>query len=132
MAISDAAVEIESYMAFQVTAAADRTQLTVEESISRTIPIRLTTLDRDRRIVSEATTLYPRWLLLSERVQEVVPVEGEPEVCEYRTYHTYEGFAAYYLLLINREEVLDTHRQCASDLKYFFEEKTRSESSRRF
>jgi hypothetical protein len=43
------------------------------------------------------STTYPSWLLSSERVQEVVPIQGHPNICEYRTYHTLTGIASYYL-----------------------------------
>ena len=56
-------------------------------------------LDRESKRIAEGTTTYPSWLLGSERVQEVVPVEGHPGACEYRTYQAIEGVAAYYLLL---------------------------------
>ncbi|PBP24044.1 hypothetical protein BUE80_DR005189 [Diplocarpon rosae] len=99
-------------------------QLTDEDTICRTIPVRLTMLDLKRRVVSEVSTMYPRWLLASERVQEVLPIESSPGYCEYRTYHTYEGFASYYLLLATREDMIETERQCASDLDAFIQEKT--------
>ncbi|EKD15522.1 uncharacterized protein L3040_009149 [Drepanopeziza brunnea f. sp. 'multigermtubi'] len=107
-------------------------RLTVDDSVSRTIPVRLTALDRERRIISEITTLYPKWLLVSERVQEVLPIQGESEFCEYRTYFTYQGFAAYYLLLATREEMYEIQKQCASDLRYLFEEKIRVKGLKRF
>ena len=83
-------------------------------------------LDRERRTISEMTTRYPKWLLSSERVQEVLPIQGQPSLCEYRTYHTIEGYAAYYLILASKEGLAETQRQCASDLKDFIEEKTAS------
>jgi hypothetical protein len=60
----------------------------------------------------------------SERVQEIVPVEGENGVCEYRTYHTVEGLAAYYLLLAGTEELVETQRKSADELKTFMERQT--------
>ncbi|CAL3962083.1 unnamed protein product [Diplocarpon coronariae] len=100
-------------------------RLTVDDNTRRTIPVKLTMLDRKRRVVSEVSTIYPKWLLASERVQEVLPIEGSPGYCEYRTYHTYEGFASYYLLLATREDMSEHERQCARDLDAFFQEKAR-------
>lgn len=60
-------------------------------------------------------------MLGSERVQEVFQLEGEENVCEYRTYHTVEGFAAYYLLMAATEEVSETQQQSADALKAFVE-----------
>jgi len=78
-------------------------------------------LDREKKIIAELTTGYPPWLLGSERVQEVVPVEGQPGYCEYRTYHTIEGIGAYYLLLTAKEELREIQQRCADDLKAFIE-----------
>ncbi|PBP25767.1 hypothetical protein BUE80_DR003302 [Diplocarpon rosae] len=72
----------------------------------------------------ETYSTWSPWLLASERVQEVLPIESSPGYCEYRTYHTYEGFASYYLLLATREDMIETERQCASDLDAFIQEKT--------
>jgi len=79
-------------------------------------------LDRESKRISEMTTHYPHWLLGSERVQEVVPVEGEPGVCEYRTWQTLAGVAAYYLLLTARDELSESQARCAHGLKTFIED----------
>lgn len=97
-------------------------QLTVEDFPERTIPVRLTLLDRESRRTAEKSTDFPKWLLASERVQEVVPIEGQPGFCEYRTYQTFEGLAAYYLLLAHREEFEDSQQKCAIELKAFVEQ----------
>jgi len=52
-------------------------------------------------------------------VQEVVPVQGLNGVCEYRTYHTIEGLAAYYLLMAGTEELVDTQQRSVDELKTF-------------
>ncbi len=85
-------------------------------------------LDRERRTIAEATTHYPKWLLSSERVQEVFPIEGQPGFCDYRTYHTLEGIASYYLMLASRHELAETQRRCASDLKAFIEQNALSKA----
>lgn len=89
----------------------------------RIIPVKLSLLDPENRRVAEASTTYPRWLLSSERVQEVVPLEGEPEFCEYRTYQTIEGLGAYYLLLTAQEDLLECQQKCAMELKAFVEQR---------
>ncbi|KAH7364295.1 hypothetical protein BKA65DRAFT_490948 [Rhexocercosporidium sp. MPI-PUGE-AT-0058] len=61
-------------------------------------------LDRKNRLVAEESTSYPNWLLRSERVQKVIPLDGEPGPCEYRTQHNLYGLASYYLLLTSRED----------------------------
>jgi hypothetical protein len=81
----------------------------------------MTLLDRESKRLAVVTTSYPPWLLASERVQEVVPVEGQPGYCEYRTWWTLEGVAAYYLLLNAKEEFDESQRHSAIDLKYFLE-----------
>jgi hypothetical protein len=65
--------------------------------------------------------MYPKWLLGSERVQEVVPIEGRKGWSEYRTYHTVEGVAAYYLLVTATEELDDGQRRTADELKNLLE-----------
>jgi len=60
-----------------------------------------------------------------ETVQEVVPVEGSNGACEYRTYHTIEGLAAYYLLMAATEELADTQQKSAGELKAFIERQKR-------
>lgn len=89
---------------------------------ARIVPVKLTLLDCERRMVAEASTKYPRWLLSSERVQEVVQIEGEPGFCQYRTYQTIEGIGAYYLLLAAQEDLLECQRKCATELKVFIEQ----------
>jgi hypothetical protein len=54
-------------------------------------------------------------------VQEVVPVEGRPGYCEYRSWHTLEGIASYYLLLTAKEELCESQKQMAADLRDFLE-----------
>ena len=87
----------------------------------RTLSAKLTLLDRESTRVAYLTTLYPQWLLGSERVQEVFPVEGHPGICEYRTYQTLEGIAAYYFMFTASDELTETQRRCAEDLKTFIE-----------
>jgi hypothetical protein len=72
-------------------------------------------------MLAEKTTSYPTWLLGSERVQEVVGVEGHPRLCEYRTWHTLEGLAAYALLLTAQDELEETQRTIADGLKSYME-----------
>ncbi|TVY93488.1 hypothetical protein LAWI1_G001300 [Lachnellula willkommii] len=88
---------------------------------SRTARFRITLLDRQRKRFAQRTTTYPRWLLGSETVQEVVPIEGQNGVCEYRTYHTIQGLAAYYLLMAATEELAETQQKSADELKTFIE-----------
>ncbi len=79
-------------------------------------------LDRENRKIAEMSTTYPKWLLSSERVQEVLPIEGQPGFCEYRTYQTLEGIGAYYLLLTARDDLYDSQQRCATELKAFVEQ----------
>jgi hypothetical protein len=95
----------------------------------RIIGAKLTVLDRNNKLVSEETTKYPLWLLASERVQEVVPVLGEPEYCEYRTYMTGTGLAAYYLLLTAQEELNEAQRRCTDNLQAYFLERSKHQNS---
>jgi hypothetical protein len=81
----------------------------------------LTLLDRESKRLAVLTTSYSPWLLASERVQEVVPVEGYPGYCEYRSWWTLEGVAAYYLLLNVEDEFKETQKRSAADLKDFLE-----------
>jgi len=60
-----------------------------------------------------------------ETVQEVVPVGGQKGACEYRTYHTVEGLAAYYLLMAATEELAETQQKSADELKTFIERQKR-------
>jgi len=64
---------------------------------TKSIRIKLSFLDRKNKKVAEMSTTYPSWLLSSERVQEVVPIQGHSNICEYRTYQTLTGIASYYL-----------------------------------
>jgi len=82
-------------------------------------------LDRKNKKTAEMTTPYPPWLLASERVQEVIPVQGQLGVCEYRTWQTLEGFAAYYILLTAAEDLQESQERCASDLQAFIENRER-------
>lgn len=81
----------------------------------------LTVLDKEKRLIAERTTSYPSWLLGAERVQEVVPVEGHPRLCEYRTWHTIEGIASYALLLAAQDDLSETQRTIADGLKAYME-----------
>ena len=54
-------------------------------------------------------------------MQEVLPVEGHPRLCEYRTWHTFEGIASYALLLTAQYELDETQRTNADALKKFIE-----------
>jgi hypothetical protein len=72
-------------------------------------------------MIAERTTSYDKWLLGSERVQEVVPVQGHPRLCEYRTWHTLEGLAAYALILTAQDELDETQRTIADGLKAHME-----------
>jgi hypothetical protein len=101
----------------------------VEGFPMRYLPVRLTVLDRERRVIAERSTAYPAWLLGSELVQEVVPVEGHPKLCEYRTWHTLEGIAAYALLLTAQDELAETRRRHAEGLKSYVD-MTRSNKTR--
>jgi len=71
-------------------------------------------------MIAERTTPYPRWLLASERVQDVVPVEWKKNVCEYRTWQTLEG-VAYFLLLTAKDDLEENQKRSAEDLKVFVE-----------
>jgi hypothetical protein len=81
----------------------------------------LTLLDRKSRKIAAKSTGYPDWLLSSERVQEVIPVLGRSGICEYRTWQTLQGVAAYYPLLTASEELDDLVRDAARELKEFVE-----------
>lgn len=105
----------------QVQLANSKTQLSVEGFSEKHLPVRLTVLDREKRMIAERTISYPAWLLGSERVQEVVPVQGHPRLSEYRTWHTLEGLAAYALLLTAQDELAETQRKIADGLKGFME-----------
>lgn len=98
-----------------------RFQINFDDFATRIIPIELSLLDRERMRVAERSTSYPPWILGSERVQEVVPIEGYPNVCEYRTFQTIEGIAAYYLVLTAKQELAETQRLVAEDVKMFVE-----------
>ncbi|TEY50425.1 hypothetical protein BOTCAL_0276g00050 [Botryotinia calthae] len=97
----------------------------VEDIRDRRVPVVLTVLDPAQRKMGAKTTQYPGWLLGSERVQEVVAVKGKTTVCEYRTWLTLEGIAAYYPLLTAKEEMADVVRDAAIELKMFIESRNR-------
>jgi hypothetical protein len=82
---------------------------------------KLTLLDRESKRLAVLTTSYAPWALASERVQEVVPVEGRPGYCEYRSWWTLEGVAAYYLLLAAKDEFCESQQRSAADLQEFME-----------
>jgi hypothetical protein len=71
--------------------------------------------------MSEQSTGYPSWLLSSERVQEVVPIEGHNDLREYRTWHTIEGICGYFLLITTQGELSQALRETADNLKNFME-----------
>ncbi|KAG4442300.1 hypothetical protein IFR05_002224 [Cadophora sp. M221] len=98
---------------------------------TRIVPVQMKILDRKNRLVAEESILYPNWLLRSERVQEVVPIDGEPGFCEYRTQHNLYGLASYYLLLTSKEDLVDLQNQYAGDLKFLVEGKMRFKSAKR-
>ncbi|KAL5320847.1 hypothetical protein ACEPPN_011657 [Leptodophora sp. 'Broadleaf-Isolate-01'] len=98
---------------------------------TRIVPIQMKVLDRKNRLVSEESILYPNWLLTSERVQEVVPLDGELGFCEYRTQHNLYGLASYYLLLTSKEDLVELQEQYASDLKFLVEGKIRFKRAKR-
>ena len=85
----------------------------------------LTLLDHAHKKIAAKTTRYPGWLLSSEKVQEVVPIKGKTNVCEYRTWQTLEGVGAYYPLLTAKEELEDAVSDAAMDLKLFIEAQKR-------
>ncbi|KAF7913771.1 uncharacterized protein EAF01_000177 [Botrytis porri] len=91
----------------------------------RRVPVMLTMLDPVHKKMVAKTTQYPNWLLGSERVQEVVPVKGRTNVCEYRTWSTVQGIAAYYPLLTAKEEMEDVVKDAATELKMFIESRNR-------
>ncbi|PQE20776.1 hypothetical protein CJF30_00002080 [Rutstroemia sp. NJR-2017a BBW] len=91
----------------------------LEEYQDRTIPVILTLLDRKNRKIAAKSTSYPDWLLSTERVQEVLPVVGRSGICEYRTWQTLQGVAAYYPLLTASEDLDDLVRDAARELKEF-------------
>ncbi|TGO28974.1 hypothetical protein BPAE_0020g00190 [Botrytis paeoniae] len=97
----------------------------VEDIRDRRVPVVLTVLDPAHRKMVAKTTQYPNWLLGSERVQEVVAVKGKTNVCEYRTWLTLQGIAAYYPLLTAKEEMEDVVRDAATELKMFIESRNR-------
>ncbi|KAF7915752.1 hypothetical protein BELL_0074g00070 [Botrytis elliptica] len=97
----------------------------VEDIRDRCVPVTLTMLDPVHRKMVAKTTQYPNWLLGSERVQEVVAVKGKANVCEYRTWATVQGIAAYYPLLTAKEEMEDVVRDAATELKLFIESRNR-------
>jgi hypothetical protein len=53
---------------------------------TRVLPVQITMLDEEEKKFAEISTSYPPWLLTVERVQEVVPVEGQIRMCEYRSW----------------------------------------------
>lgn len=87
------------------------------------MPFKLTVLDREKKMIAEKTIGYPSWLLSSERVQEVVPIKGHDNLCEYRTWHTLQGIASYFLILLGQEELADAMSGTANRLKVFMEKK---------
>lgn len=89
------------------------------------MPVILTLMDSAHKKMAAKTTTYPEWLLGSERVQEVVAVKGKPNICEYRTWITLQGFGAYYPLVIAKAELEDVARDAATELKMFVEGRKR-------
>ncbi|KAF7867392.1 hypothetical protein EAF04_005475 [Stromatinia cepivora] len=97
----------------------------VEDIRDRCVPVVLTLLDPAHKKMAAKSTQYPDWLLGTERVQEVVPIKGKTNVCEYRTWITLQGLAAYYPLLTAKEELEDVARDAATELKMFVETRKR-------
>ncbi|KAE9381641.1 hypothetical protein N431DRAFT_321990 [Stipitochalara longipes BDJ] len=87
----------------------------------RKVQAKLTLLDRESKRIALFTTSFAPWLLASERVQEVVPVEGQPGYSEYRTWWTNKGVAAYYLLFAAKEDFEDSLKRSATDLRDLLE-----------
>lgn len=98
-------------------------QLHLEGFAPKIIPIKLSILDSEKRMITERSTGYPSWLLSSERVQEIVPIEGHKDLCEYRSWHTIQGICAYFLLLLVKEELDQAVRETAKNLKVFVEKR---------
>lgn len=88
-------------------------------------------MDRKNRLIAEESISYPNWLLKSGRIQEVVPLDGQPGFCEYRTQHNLFGIASYYLLLTSKEDLEEIQTQYASELKFFVESRNRFKTSER-
>ncbi|KAB8302820.1 hypothetical protein EYC80_006164 [Monilinia laxa] len=97
----------------------------VEEIQDRNIPVVLTLLDPAHKKMAAKTIGYPDWLLGSERVQQVVSIKGRSNICEYRTWITLEGLAAYYPLLTAKDELQDVAKDAAMELKIFIEGRNR-------
>lgn len=93
----------------------------LDDFATKTIQLEITHLDHETKTIAECTTQYPRWLLKTRRVEEVVPVEGHKALCEYRTWMTYDGIAAYFLMLTAQDELAEMQKQFAEDLKAFVE-----------
>ncbi len=83
--------------------------------------MKLTLLDPERRKLAYSSVHYPPWLLGSERVIEILPVEGHSHLCDYRSYQTLEGIAAYYLMLTAHAELAETEKRLGEDLRVFIE-----------
>lgn len=97
---------------------------------TRIVPIQLKVLDWKKRLVAEESIAYPKWLLHSERAQEVIPLDDEPGFCEYRTQHNLFGLASYYLLLTSKEDLAEIQTQYAADLKFFVEGRLRFKTTK--
>jgi hypothetical protein len=95
--------------------------LILEGFSPRTFPAKLTVLDRKTRTIAGRSTGYPQWLLSTERVQQVVSIEGHEYLCEYRTWQTVQGIASYFLILFAKEELAESLRTNATNLKTFVE-----------
>lgn len=68
--------------------------------------------------MADATTAYPGWLFRSETVQEVVPVGGKQNYCDYRMWRTFEGFASYYILMTpTYTDIVEALRDLTHELK---------------
>ncbi|KAK0119129.1 hypothetical protein ONS95_007991 [Cadophora gregata] len=101
------------------------------DEVTRNVPIRLNILDIKNRLITEESISYPAWLLKSERIQKVVPLDGEPVFCEYRTQHNLFGLASYYLLLTSRGDLEDLQTQYAGELKCYIESQNLFKDSKR-
>ncbi|KAH7417260.1 hypothetical protein BKA64DRAFT_718056 [Cadophora sp. MPI-SDFR-AT-0126] len=101
------------------------------DGVTRNVPIQLDILDQQNRVIAEESISYPNWLLKSERIQEVVPLDDEPGFCEYRTQHNLFGLASYYLLLTSKEDLKEIQTHYAREVKFFVESRNRFKTTKR-
>jgi hypothetical protein len=81
----------------------------------------LTRFDRKEKMIVERSDDYMSFLLEIENVHQVLPMEGHQGICEYRSWTTYRGIAAYFLLYLAKEDFEVTQRGFAADVKRFVE-----------